>query len=209
MSVRWDKQKNSLATTWVHCRVELVTPFRGMRSTITPTYRSRLICKDALKNVSKQVHTHCNPVSDSICVACHTWIIFFLSVTHALKPSSNYVGSHMRFHTQAANWLWLLTGFTGCLMSDRAIGIVFCRTDARPRWATNCTLPKRRWGSPAAHCSSGHPRTLVDPSETSSEALGQLLATSSVEHAGKCRKLAGGKHSGNLSTSGECVAAAR
>lgn len=55
-----------------------------MRSTITPTYRSRLICEDALKNVSKPVHTHCNPVSDSICVACHTWIIFFLQwLTHS------------------------------------------------------------------------------------------------------------------------------
>lgn len=60
-----------------------------------------------------------------------------------------------------------------------------------------------------AHSSSGHPptHTLVDPSETSSKALGQL-ATSSVEHAGKCRKLAGGKHSSNLSTSGEYGAAA-
>lgn len=47
--------------------------------------------------------------------------------------------------------------------------------------------------------------TPADSSETSSKALGQLLATSSVEHAGKCRKLAGWKGSGNLSTSGECV----
>lgn len=40
----------------------------------------------------------------------------------------------------------------------------------------------------------GHPHTF--PSETSRKALGQPLATSSVEHAEKCERLAGEKGSG-------------
>lgn len=80
--------------------------------------------------------------------------------------------------------------------------IVFFRTDARTWRATTCTLQKRKRGRLAAHCSLGHPHTPADPLETSSKAAGQLLTTSSVEHAGKCRKLAWGKGSSNPSTSG-------
>lgn len=78
------------------------------------------------------------------------------------------------------------------LMSDVRLSrrIVFFRQDASRWWATTCTSPKRKRGRLAAHCCLGHPHTLTNPSETSREALGQLLATSSVEHAGKYRKLA-------------------
>ena len=52
---------------------------------------------------------------------------------------------------------------------------------------------EERRTEPAAYCSLGHPHTFADPSETSRKALGQPLATSSVEHAEKCEKLAGEK----------------
>lgn len=87
--------------------------------------------------------------------------------------------------------------------------IVFFGQDASRWWATTCTSPRRKQDRLAAHCCLGHPHTLTNPSETSREALGQLLATSSVKHAGKCGKLAWEKGSSNLSTSGECVAGAR
>lgn len=71
--------------------------------------------------------------------------------------------------------------------------IVFFRQDASRWWATTCISPKRKRGRLAAHRCLGHPHTFADPSKTFRKSVGQLLVTSSVEHAGEMRKAGGGK----------------
>lgn len=71
---------------------------------------------------------------------------------------------------------------------------VFFRQAASRGWAATCTSPKRKRGRPAAHSCLGHPLTHSPiPQRLGRKALGQLLATSSAEHAGKRGKLAGEK----------------